>query len=275
MHCHSPHHRRESLRRGLTMPELLIASSIVALMLAALGTLAVAVDSGHAFSHGRSVATQHARVATERITRQLNRAHASSVFPGFVSFRETVGAFSFPDTLVVWRPEATAANPDGLPLVGELIVYCPNPNRPAELWEITARQNTQVAPALSDGSEWATLIAYFQEHDAPTRVVVTDLLRTATISGDTGPGQARGAVRFDVSVRPTAADLQSFQDGDITWDEVPWVQGIYGESSGLRQSWCSIELQLMPDNWSTVDDPRALSAIPFFASGAVYYEVTQ
>ncbi len=40
--------------------------------------------------------------------------------------------------------------------------------------------------------------------------------------------------------------------------------------TGLRQSWCRIELQLRP---SHVDDHTADPAIPFFGSGAVYYEM--
>ena len=32
--------------------------------------------------------------------------------------------------LVIWHPDVSAADPDGVPQVQELIIYCPNPNSP-------------------------------------------------------------------------------------------------------------------------------------------------
>lgn len=275
MQCTSIQQRRLELRRGLTMPELLIASSIVAMMIAALATLAQAVDSGHEYSHGRSVATQHARVALERIGRNLNSAHANSEFPGFVVFREVVGTYSFPDTLVVWHPAATAADPSGLPQIGELVVYCANPVSPAELWEITAAGDTRSVPPLSDTTQWTSLLNYLKSDSAPQRTVVTDLLRTAAVSNGSGVSSSRGVLRFDVVQRPTDAQIQSYHDGDLDWNEIHWVQGIHGQTTGLRQAWCNVELQLMPGNWSAAKDPTAVTAIPFFTSGAIHYEVSQ
>ena len=259
-------------RRGLTLPELLIASSITAMMLATLGTLAFSVDSGSQYSQGRSTATQHARVAIQRIQRNLNNAHASPEFPGFVAFPETIGAFSFPDLIVIWHPESTPANPDGLPLAEEVIVYCPNPANPAELWEITFPGNTAPVPALSDTSAWATAIDFAKNGEGPERSVITDLLRTGIVS-DGGNTSTRGAIRFDVVRRPTDAQLQEYTDGTIAWNEVDWAQTVYSDTGGLRQVWCNVELQLMPSNWSAADDPNGVTTIPFFTSGAIYYEV--
>ena len=266
---------RHRLRSGLSLPELMIASSILALMLAALGSLASAVDSGHEYCHGRSVATQHARVAMQRITRNLNGAHASREFPGFISFQETIGLYSFPETLVIWQPIGNPANTGGLPLIGELVVYCPNPANPAELWEITARDDTRSAPALSDTAGWATLLTHFKTGSGPQRVELTNLLRTANVGSGSDTPQLRAAVRFEVTLRPTDAELASFANGDKSWDDIAWVQGIYGNTTGLRQSWCSVELQLLPSNWQATQDPSGISSIPFFGSGAVYYQVSQ
>ena len=54
---------------------------------------------------------------------------------------------------------------------------------------------------------------------------------------------------------------------------MPWVQGVYGSQSGLRQAWLRFELQLMPSEISADRDSSGQQAIPFFGSAAVYYEM--
>ena len=57
----------------------------------------------------------------------------------------------------------------------------------------------------------------------------------------------------------------------VTWMNLPWVQGIYGSQSGLRQVWVRMELQLAPGvDWSESNSAAAWG-VPFFGSAALYY----
>ena len=117
-------------RRGLTLAELLIASTIMALMATGMASLAFTVEMGNRHAKNLGIATQHARVAIGRIERALYSAHTSEQFPGFAVFSETEGSFSFPDTLVIWHPSGAPQDPDGLPRFNELVIFCPDPNAP-------------------------------------------------------------------------------------------------------------------------------------------------
>jgi len=70
-----------------------------------------------------------------------------------------VNTFTYPDTLVVWRPTGTPANPTGLPLYSELVIYCPHPTIPNQFVEMTAPTNTQTVPAATDQAGWQTALA--------------------------------------------------------------------------------------------------------------------
>ena len=83
----------------------------------------------------------------------------------------------------------------------------------------------------------------------------------------------RGALRFESRLRPSAADWSDYQADNVAWDDLPWVQGICGSQTGLRQAWVRIEMQLVPGQASATHDPSGLRAIPFFGSAAVYYEL--
>jgi hypothetical protein len=101
-------------------------------------------------------------------------------------------------------------------------------------------------------------------------------MRTVSFSGS-----ARGAVRFEVAVTPSAEEWASYQSGALPWvDEpgkqgLPWVQGIVGSRSGLRQVRLRTELQLMPGKTAVLEDPTGQQAIPFLGSAALYYEMAR
>jgi prepilin-type N-terminal cleavage/methylation domain-containing protein len=255
-------------RRGLSLIELLIASSIMLLIAGALGMLAMTAQMSAEYGHGHSHATQHARVALERIERTLAGATASEQFPGFAAFNESVGGWDFPDTLVVWHPEGAAVDPEGLPRFDELVIFCPDPAAPNRLLEITLPDDTRTAYAADDTSSWQTALAAIKAANDGERVELTDLLRTA----DPGDGDLRGAVRFVVTVRPSQAEWADYEGGTIAWDDINWVQDIHGSQAGLRQAWCRLELQLLPEG---IDGkaPSDELALPFFGSAAVYCEL--
>jgi hypothetical protein len=214
---------------------------------------------------------QHGLVSLQRIQRSIGGATANHVFPGFLVFEEIRAGERFPDTLVVWYAPGGAADPNGLPRISELVVFCPNPAQPNELWEITAPDDTGTAPAPADGAAWSTLLETLRESGTARRVVLTDLLRVAAVDpAAEGLAEWRGMVRFESRLRPSAAEWEDFLAGNRAWSALSWVQGIHGTETGLRQAWCRYELQLRPGD-ST--DNRREAAIPLFGSGAVIYEL--
>jgi hypothetical protein len=100
------------------------------------------------------------------------------------------------------------------------------------------------------------------------------LLRTGVIgTSNSGSPIERGAIRFDLRQRPSDAQWQDYKNGSLAWDEIDWVQGIYGTKTGLRQVWCRIELQLDAGSAAEIDDETSQSAITFFGSAAIYHEL--
>jgi prepilin-type N-terminal cleavage/methylation domain-containing protein len=268
--CLSRIDRRPAQRHGLTLLELLLATAILSLVAATLAAVGRAVQMGSSYSEDRGLATQHARVCLERITRTVHAAQASEQFPGCAVFAETVGSWRFPDTLVVWRGGAVA-DPEGLPRISELVVYCPNPTTAHELVEIRVPSDGRTAPALDQAAAWQAELAAFKSHPQREQVVLTDRLRTAAPSNVNTPGSQRGAARFEVERRPAPDRWAQYRAGEEDWEDLAWVQGVYGDQAGLAQTWLRIELQLAVSAGvaGTADD----QAVPFFGSAAVYYEL--
>jgi prepilin-type N-terminal cleavage/methylation domain-containing protein len=259
---------RRTARCGFTLAELLVATAVTTILVMAIGALTLAVQSGSQYSYEESLATQHARVSIERIEQAVQGAAATLESPGFVALEETVGSWRFPDTLVVWKADS---NDDSIPQVGELVVFCPNPDDPSQLVEISDPGNGSTVPALSDTSAIQTVIDALKVGANSTKTVLTPLLRTASISASEAP---RGAIRFEVRWQPTAEQWAEFVAGDTEWSQLPWAQGIHSNSTGLRQAWMRCELQLLPTESEVVALPDART-VTFFGSAALYYQVTK
>jgi hypothetical protein len=257
-------------RPGVTLLELLIALTIMVMVVGALGAISRAVQLGFEYNQGYGAATQHARVVLDRISRTAREATANEQFPGFVVLAEQVGSWRFPDTLVVWHPDGDPASPDGSPRLDELVIYCPHPDAPGTLVEITT-PNT--AALSADAAVREAQIDAIKRSDLSEVTPLTSLLRCGAVV-DNADEQLRGAVRFETLLRPSDEYLKAeAEDPGVAWKDLPWVQGIYGTRTGLRQAWLRIELQL------TTGDPPAPGAvdrrqvIPFFGSAALYYTV--
>lgn len=266
--CASSH----AARRGLTLAELLIASAIMGVIVATLAAMSLAVQQESEYGRGQGDATQHARVALERMERAVREAAATEQFPGCFVFHTHIGTWSFPDTLVVWRPAARNPAPTATPLVGELVVFCADPAQANRLLEITMPGDTRPAPAWGDEPGWAS-----QLHEIRTigeRVELTNLLRVGSVNDGVTANQ-RGAVRFQVRLRPDQQEWERFRIGDLAWTDLAWPMDMVGARTGLRQVWCSIELQLMPGANSYQWDPNGQSAVPFFGSAALFYQLEQ
>jgi hypothetical protein len=270
----SARHAAPTRRTALTLLELLIATSVMLLIVGTLAGLAQGVQM--AFEHGEAYGTitQHARVVLQRITRTVNQAAANDHFPGFLVIAEYDGTYRFPDTLVVWRrsspPTATT-----LPSASELVIYCPDPDSPKSLLEITATSDTTQMPSLdpTDSSYtanlaiWKAKVAALKASSNATKSQLTPRMRTARVPGYS----KRGMVRFESRYTPSDELLTT-----KTWAELqPYcVQGIYGPNGGLRQAWLRFEIQLQPVSSTNVTAEEGLYAVPFFGSAAVYYLTT-
>jgi len=277
--------RRAAPRKGVTLLELLTALSIMVMVVGTLGAIARAVQLGFEYNEGRGAATQHARVALERITRMAREATANEQFPGFIVLADEVGPWRFPDTLVIWHPERTEENPQGwprdddgnphpvgpddLPRYDELLIYCPgtaDSTAPNDLVRIRLENDSRRLQPVEDETDWRPDIESIKESDAREEVVLTNLLRTGALAG-AGDGQLRGAVRFESLLRPSSEQWKSADP----WEELPWVQGTYGPQAGLRQAWLRIELELMTGEAPADGAVERRQAIPFFGSAALYY----
>ena len=182
----SPSRRwRHSRRNGLTLAELLVATTIMLMIAGAVASLTATVQSTNDYCRGYTVAGQHARVALSRIERALARAQATEQFPGCLVLSEQAGSQILPDTLVVWSPTATIT-PDasGLPRTSELVIFCPDPAHPNELLEIRSPDDNSLAPAATNPSAWSSLATNFKTSQTTSKVKLTDRLRTAPITGE-------------------------------------------------------------------------------------------
>ncbi len=260
---------RQPMRRGMTLAELMISIALMVMIAGAMSVLSSSVQSVAEHTQGMDLAAQHGRVAISRIESNLRKVYANENFPGCIVVATTVGSNSFPDVLVMWKPETAAANPTGMPLVKELVVYAPDANSPNQLLEITWPSSGATAPAISNGTSWASLINNFQTSSSgPIRSVLTDMVRTnpSIVNGSS----LRGAVRFQVFMAPTLAEMTAYRAGSLAWSNINWPQDQRGSQTGTRIVACQTELQLLPVT-GDLNNGAGLGVVPFFGSGSFSY----
>jgi Tfp pilus assembly protein PilW len=262
-----PNNRR-LCRRGLTLTELLIAGTIMTMLAAGMGSLVLTVQGANAYCRGQSVAAQHARVALDRIHRAVRTAEASEQFPGCIVVSETVGAWDFPDALVVWSPTAAAAAPSGLPQVNELVIFTPDPLAPSRLLELRAPSNTATVPAVSNTAAWATLVDSLRSSTDSAKTEISDRLRTSPVT--TGSTDLRGAVRFQVLLAPSAEYWAEYRASTRAWKDLNWPLDYVSTQTGLRRVVCQTELQILADG-----EDAAQTSVPYFGSAALNYELAR
>lgn len=236
------HAKRSRARDGMTLVELLIAVSIMAMIAGSLGAMARAIQVGAQFSEGHGAATQHARVTLEQIGLEVSKAAANDNYPGLFVVAQSVAGQQVPDTLVVWQTTRTI-DQNTRPLLRELVIFCPDRNDKRRLVRVTAPLDNQLA-MLTDTAAVRSQIESMKTATSRVEVDLTDLLRTVSING-----AAHAAVRFEV--------LQS---------SLP---------AGLKQVRLRTEMQLMPGKPSYVSDPTGGLAIPFLGSASVYYSINR
>lgn len=261
-----------SSRAALSLVELLVASTIMTLLAGSLAGIGQAVQMARRHSEAHGAATQHARVCLERIARTTDQAAANEQFPGFAVIGEQLNGMSYPDTLVVWRGNPAPAQPDGLPRFNELVIFCPAAGAAHRLVEITVPSDVRQVPALTDAAAWSAALADIKQSSGRQEVVLTELLRSKSVLRAPGDPIAKGLARFVPRLRPSSGELQEFRASTRDWDEINWVQGIYGSQAGLAQNWVRFELQLAVNEGGSAQTPL-VRAVPFFGSAAVYFEL--
>ncbi len=264
--------RGKSARRGLTLVELMIASSIMTIMCGAMAALAIALDQSSEYNYGRATALQNARVTLERINRMVATAYAAPNHPGVAVYVDTLNTYRYPDTLIVWQPNGTPVNALGPPLISECVFYSWDATNPSNLIEFTAPSDTRTIPLDStlQTTTWRSTLNSLQSASSTKKTKLTTLLRQCTLSGSgslpSGMASSRGAVRFEVVVAPSAAAYSAYLAGTSTWASLPWPQGIYGSQFGLRSIWVRTELQLMSPQRAGQQDPTGTLCTAFFGS---------
>jgi hypothetical protein len=267
---------RNVTRRGLTLIELLSAMLIMTLVVGTLGAMAKAVFVSSEYGQGHAATAQHARVGMERIARAVRGAYATELYPGVGVIDQRVSTWRFADTLFVWRPRVTPSTPtaepfnaDGPPRFNEIVVFCPDPDEPNKLIELTAADGD--TRELSSATLFSDIEA-LKAAGTSKKIVLSDLLHTAALDGDL---VQRGAVRFEIRVTPTEQQWADYEAGNLTWPDLPWAQGVYSTKTGLRQVWVRIELQLTPAAVAAVSEKEQLPPVPYFGSAALYYEMNK
>lgn len=262
-------------RRGMTLVELLLASAIMAIVAGTLTLLALAVNNTAVYTQGRGETTQHARVIHERLTRLIQEAYAAENHPGAAVLVTHVGTWRFPDMLLVWRPNGAPQNANGPPLIREIVIVTPDPDQPNRLLEVTAPLDSRTIPldsSLQSAAWQAELLALVRSTNSK-RTVLTDLLRVASATTDgtisSGSAQQRGAIRFELELRPTAAEWSQYRAGSKAWSALAWPQTQFGWKTGLRHVWLRWELQFAPQ------DHVNSAPIPHFGSATLTYQLNR
>lgn len=264
---------RPGRRRGMTLTELLVASTIMVMIAGAMSMLSMTVHSANDHCQGQAIAAQHGRVMLERINRSVAGATANEAFPGAIVVDEVIGAYKYPQTLAIWLPESPPSPATRLPLIEELVFFTTDPDQPSVLLEIRDYGNSASAPAVASTSSWRTLVAAVRASQTAERIVLSDRIRTGVVTSATGGNPAtasRGAVRFVQLMAPDEDEWDDYQAGDLDWDELSWPLDAYGTQAGTRRVAIHSEFQLTAGSDA---ESAALTPVPFFGSAAVVYRL--
>jgi len=255
------------------LAELLCAVAILTVLAGAMGTLAYGVGNANDYCRGQNEAAQHARVVLERIRRNVINCKASESFPGCLVASTTVGAYSYPDRLLIWKSDGVAAGATEYPKYKDLIVYTYNPSKPTELLEVTSTDTTVLTSSTNTALN--SVVAALLSSNNSTKTVITDRLDIATAGAATrlvdrlADGTSRGMVRFRIIMSPTATQWTEYKGGSRTWSNIDWPLDQYGANFGNRRVSCLTEIQML------ADDNGEKPAVPFFGSATKIYQLAK
>jgi len=265
----------KTLRRGFTLPELLCAVAILSILALAMGTLSFGVSNANDHSRGQNEAAQHARVVLDRIRRNVLAAKASESFPGCMVASTTVGAYSYPDRLLIWKSDGIAAGATELPKLRDLIVYTFNPSKPTEIWEVTNTDTTTLSG--TSNTQLNSVVDAILASGSCTKTVISDRLDIAATGSNTGvriadlisDNTSRGLLRFRILMAPSATQWSEYKAATRTWSNIDWPLDQYYSDSGIRRVSLLTELQML------ADDTSEKPPVPFFGSVTKVYQLAK
>ena len=276
-------------RCGFTLVELLMAIAVTGLVAVMAAVLTSAVSTGGQYVQASQQASQQAVAVLDAIRRKVAAVHATADQPGVVVVQTSNTGWQFPDTLVLWLPAGgQPVNPHGLPLVEELLLICPDPQSPDQLIQVRALGDTRPVSLWDlNTPQWQAELERIKTDPNSQRSLLCQGLRVvALVPGEETPmpmdplqyssssssgstGQQAAGVLFSVRYAPSQQELEEVAEGTRSWDQVAWPQGVYSTSTGLRQVWVSVELQLS----TRAAEGGAEVVLPFFGSATRYYQV--
>lgn len=238
-HLTRPQDTSAMRRGGFTLAETLIATAIVAMMTAALGSLVYASTGAATRVTAVRQTQHHGRRCSERLQKLIRSAHSGRTFPGAMIVKSTSDGRSFFDVLALWisttgSPEA----PNGRPRVREILFIGPSPAAPSKLMQFR-RMSDDWAPSWNDAAGWTALARSVCNDPSATTEVWTDLVHTASFGNTT-----RGNVHFSRSATPSLQEWQDYLDGTRTWNQLNWSGYGGGSSTGVRVTNIRFEMQL-------------------------------
>ena len=265
-------------RAGMSLTEFLVAVTIMSLVAVAIGTASLTSARLDSVAQGTSETVQHARVVQEFFRRTISQAHGSLAFPGLLVLTRSTAMGTFPDTLVVWSPEGSPSDPEGLPRFSELVVFCGHPDRPNELIVVTDRTDNRQVPPKEDTASWRNEIDAFVQQNGDNAVVLTPRVHvfqmgTGTFNTGTGVSSTttmrQPAIRFWIEQRPSAAEFDEYEDGRAAWNELGWPLDLHNSEMGMVRVRCNLEFQL------EVPDSPSGQVLPFFDGASTSFAVTR
>mgnify|MGYP001489646793 CR=1 FL=1 len=144
----------DRVARGFTLPEILLASTITAMLSVVLGGLVMAVQTAREHVNGLEDSTLQSGVAMERVRYMVSQTGVYEVDGqpttlGLAIVKRNWTLFRLPEVLVVWSGGrdggmAEAGVLNRLPLASELVVYAPDPAEVAHLLEFSFPGNSSI-----------------------------------------------------------------------------------------------------------------------------------
>ena len=265
--------KKEKLRAGFTLVEMIFSISILSFSAAVFGGLMLAISSAWDFSTALEDSRRQAQTTLSRIKWMVQQAgiykvSGQSTTVGLAVIATNWGSYQAPTTLVVWSGGTNGGmNSTGLqvrlPLASELVVYTPDPVTPAQFMEITFPGNSTTvdfrAASLTTTIQSLLTSSSLQKIKLCDRVHVT----LPPLSSQPNVGDAR----FELSFSPTDSQIAGVTMGSQAWNALPWGQGLVGADRGLRTANVRFELMLDPDpKKSTITSNGYTTAIPFLGS---------
>jgi hypothetical protein len=122
---------------------------------------------------------------------------------------------------------------------------------------------------------WRTLVEAVKTSQTTEKVVLTEQLRTAPLSGPWSSSltasQLRGVVRFQRLVAPSEQEWSQYKAGTRAWNALAWPLDSYRTTSGTRAVVCQTELQIVCGDMAAA----TATAVPFFGSALRTYELAR